>query len=340
MPRTVDWDTSAVNENTGGSPTYAFERGAPDIQEYKTIMQDNLNEYFGIMARSLWMYRNKGISYDGVKYAKVPKIEVAGLGDYRRNQGYALSAANLTYEQFEVRMDRSSRISVDRLDLDETGGLTSIVNMARRQMDERIIPEIDAYNYSSVFAKVEKDYPSNISTTDVNAKDLLDELRLTRAKLENEFSVPDLAYFMTPITASYLASNFEKVITYQDFEKGSIFTKVKAIDGVPIIEVPGLRFHTAYEFGEGTTDPNAVDLDDLGFKVANDGTDDAPEMLYMVAPLSSTQAFTKLNVTKLKTPETSDIDSYELAQRIVYDCWIRKENSEMVKINTGELKVD
>lgn len=338
MARNVAWDATAVNANSNEALPYVWERGAPDIQEYKTAMSNALEQSFRIGARSTWMYGRADIQFDGIRTAKVPIIESAGLGDYRRNQGYALSASNLSYESFEVRMDRSTHLSIDRLDLDEVGGLMTLGNMAREQLEEYIIPEIDAYNYSAIAAKVGEDFPENIKTTDITRAGFLDELRLIRAGLENEFSTGNLAYFMTPINAAYLTAGLEKIITYQDFAAGSISTKVKAIDGVPIIEVPGLRFHTAYEFGAGTTNPDEVALDNLGFKVAeiSEGVT-APEMLYMVAPLDCAQAFTKFNVTKIETPETSDIDSWELKKRIVYDCWITKKNAERVKIGTGKL---
>ena len=336
MARTVVWDATSVNENSGGTPQYVWERGAPNVQKYKTIMQANVQEYFNIASRSGWMYNDKGIQYDGLKYAEVPILETSGLGDYRRNQGYALGAANLKYEKFEVKMDRSTHISVDRMDLDETGFLASTSRMMRHQMDNYIIPEIDSYNYSAVYKKVLADVPTNITNTAVDASKLLDELRLKKAKIDNEFSVNNLAYFMSPITASYLTNKYEHIMSMQDFNNGSIFSKVKTIDGVPIFEVPQLRFKTEYIFEQGTTNPEEVELDKLGFKPSPM----AEDMLYMIAPMDCAQAFTKVNVTKLLTPEESTIDSWEAKFRIVYDCWLKQSDAQVVNISTGTLNIN
>jgi len=81
----------------------------------------------------------------GAKTVLIPEMDMSGLGDYDRDNGFVQGAINITSQPFELKQDRARTFHLDREDNDETG----IANLAGQVLGEfvrtKVVPEVDAY---------------------------------------------------------------------------------------------------------------------------------------------------------------------------------------------------
>ena len=64
--------------------------------QYSTIFQTELDKQMEHLTLTSWMDANAGqIKYDGGAEVKIPKMSLAGLGDYNRDEGYKQGAVTL-----------------------------------------------------------------------------------------------------------------------------------------------------------------------------------------------------------------------------------------------------
>ena len=85
--------------------------------------------------------------FTGVNEVKVLKVSTTGLGDYSRANGYPKGDVTATWETMKLTEERGKEISVDRMDDEETLGLT-FGTVTGEFMRLHVIPELDAYRFS------------------------------------------------------------------------------------------------------------------------------------------------------------------------------------------------
>ena len=78
----------------------------------------------------------------------IPMIEMDGLGNYSRNDGYVSGDATLTWETVKAEFDRGRKFSVDDLDDAETGGI-AFGRLAGEFIRTKVVPELDAYRFAA-----------------------------------------------------------------------------------------------------------------------------------------------------------------------------------------------
>ena len=64
------------------------------------------------------------LDYAGTNEVKVLKVSTTGLGDYSRSTGYPKGDVTAAWETLKLAEERGKEISVDRMDDEETLGLT------------------------------------------------------------------------------------------------------------------------------------------------------------------------------------------------------------------------
>ena len=77
----------------------------------------------------------------------VPTIDMDGLGDYSRNDGYTKGDATVTWETHKCNFDRGRMFSVDDLDNIETGGV-AFGKLMGEFIRTKTVPELDAFRFS------------------------------------------------------------------------------------------------------------------------------------------------------------------------------------------------
>lgn len=285
--------------------------------EYTKIFADVLDEQLVQETTSGWMEANAGQTiYNGGNEVKIPVISMSGLGDYDRDTGFITGGVNLSFQTKTLTQDRGRTFQLDAMDVDETNFVTVAGNVMSQFQRTKVIPEVDAYRYSSIAAQAEAAGKTNLYVPSSN--DILLKLKSDIA------AVQDIAGdgVQLVITMSFpvavmleAADDITKTIDIVDFKSGSINTKVKSIDGIPIIRVSSSRMKTLYTFFDGKTNGQK----EGGFKAA----DDAKNINWIITPRTAPIAVSKTDVTRIFDPMTNQTaNAWKIDYRKYHDIWL------------------
>ena len=121
--------------------------------EYATQLQTALDEKAVAALTSGWMDGNASqVTYRGGNKIRMPEMEVTGLKDYDRDNGYPAGSVTLTFKDYEMTQDRGTSFQLDAMDVDETNFIANATQVTGKFQKEQVVPEIDAYRYSKLHA--------------------------------------------------------------------------------------------------------------------------------------------------------------------------------------------
>ena len=117
------------------------------------VIQSELDKAAVEQATSGWMEVNSNlVKYNGGSEVKIPELSMDGLADYDRQNGFVAGGVNFKYQTKTMTQDRGRSFSFDENAVDETNfALTAATVMGEFQRT-KVIPEIDAYRYSTIAA--------------------------------------------------------------------------------------------------------------------------------------------------------------------------------------------
>lgn len=303
--------------------------------EYAKIFQTSLDKQVLAQATSGWMEANAGlVEYNGGDEVKIPTIATQGLGDYDRDDGYVQGAVTLKYDTYKMTQDRGRKFQLDTMDVNETNFVMNATAVMGEFQRTRVIPEIDSYRYSKIFSfakannKVTSGYTP--SASDIRSKLTAD---VTAAE-EISGDLEGLVVIMSVAAASVLddAHEAKHFLDVVDFANGGIYTRVKAINGVPILRVPSSRMKALYNIYDGTT----TGQEDGGLVPAT-GTGSG-QINWLVLPRTAPIAVSKQDVVRIFDPMTHQkANAWLLDYRRYHDLWIKQSQKEIVLANAGTL---
>lgn len=288
--------------------------------EYAKIFQEELDRQTAQGATTGWMEDNASQAvYCGGKEIKLPQVSMQGLGDYDRDEGYTGGAVTFNYQTFTMSQDRGRRFRLDAVDVDESGFALTAANLASEFQRTKVIPEIDAYRYSTLAAKakITDDYVP--SAADVYGK-LLEQLGKVcditggEAQLVVSISRPVYDLLMN-------SGELNKNIDVTSFEQGEITAEVKTINGAVIIPVPGARMKTAYTFKSD---------EEGGFEP----TGDAVPINWIICPKNVPVAVSKTDKVKIVSPEQNQFaDAWDVDYRKYHDLFVSDDKTEYIAVS-------
>lgn len=297
---------------------------------YATKLQTALDKKAEAELTSSWMDANAGqVIYHGGRDIKIPKISLTGLKDYDRDDGYATGSVTLEYETRTMTMDRGTKFQLDQMDIDETNFVASATTVAGEFQRTKVVPEVDAYRYSRIAAECK----ANASAYDVDPLTVLDALIDDIAAVvdkvgENE----NLVISINSVVKAQLEKlkEFKNIVAVDDFARGEIRTKVRTINGIPLLPVPSARMRDKYLFADGKTDGQK----DGGFIPA----DDAKQINWIVMPQRSPIAVCKQNRSKIFPPEQNQNgDAWLVTYRKYHDLWVKDSYKDVIRASTGKI---
>ena len=300
--------------------------------EFATLLQKKLDEQIVAQSTSGWMEANAGqVIYNGGKEIKVPSLSTTGLMDYDRDNGFAQGAVTLSHQTMTMTQDRGTTFQLDAMDVDESGFLVNATAVAGEFQRAQVIPEIDAYRYSKIYALAAAD--SRVSDAYVPDKaTLLGALRADISAIQDIVgeSVPLVITMASPVaTILDTVSDISKSISVVDFKQGAVNLKVKALDDIPIRRVPSARMKTAYLFKDGTSGGQ----EGGGFAPAGE----AKQINWIICPQNVPIAVSKTDKLRIFDPATNQkADAWKIDFRKYHELWITKQkmNTIMVNIST------
>ena len=175
------------------------------------------------------------------KKVKIAKMNVDGLVDYSRQNGFTSGSMELTWEEHEFRIDRGRALQVDSMDNVETFGL-AWGRLAGTFQRDKVIPEIDAYRFAQYYKKA--GYKKTVALSEENIFEVLDDI--VAHMDDNEVPENGRMIFCNPTTYKYMCNekSISKSLSVDDTMTKSLNKKIYSYNGMPIIKVPSNRFYS------------------------------------------------------------------------------------------------
>nr|DAG16900.1 MAG TPA: Major capsid protein [Caudoviricetes sp.] len=242
--------------------------------------------------------------FTGVNEVKVLKTSTTGLGDYSRESGYPKGDVTAAWETLTLTEERGKEISVDRMDDEETLGLT-FGTVTGEFMRLHVIPELDAYR----FAKYASKTGINKATAAVLTKDTIIAAIDEAVRQLNADEVPLAGRRL------YINSDLQPVLNAalarQWGSDGTVNTVLAGYNSMPITWVPPTRFYTAITLNDGTANwgyAKATGAADINFMIIY-----PPAILQVV----------KFSLPKIFDPDTNqDKDAWKFQFREYHDAFV------------------
>ena len=192
----------------------------------------------------------------------------------------------------------------------------------------QVIPEIDAYRYSKLYAIAKAG--NRLSTDYTPAKaTMLDALRADIAAIQDEIGEDvGLVISLSGKAAAILdtVSDVSKFISVADFKQGSMNFKVKTLDEVPIRRVPSARMKSAYIFNDGTTSEQTQG----GFKPDTS----AAQINWIICAQTAPIAVSKTDKMRIFAPDVNQAkDAWKIDYRKFHDLWYTKNKLSTLMVN-------
>ena len=253
-----------------------------------------------------------------------------GLGNYNRDDGFVTGALTVSSESYTMAMDRNRSFQLDREDNDETG----ISNLAGQVMGEfvrtRVVPELDAYVLSKLATLATTKSQTVTGTVASQIYKMITEA-INKVQAVAGYSEPLVCFVDSTVWGALMnTTEVTRQINVGEFKKGSVNTKVKYLNDVPIIPVSDDRMKTAYTFYDGVTDDSGSDGADqtVGGFVPATG---AKKIGILVLPRRAASLVKKSERIRTFTPEQNQkADAYLFQYRIYYDLFVKKSLTRTV----------
>lgn len=167
---------------------------------------------------------------------KVAKLDMDGLGDFSRNDGYTKGSTSFVWETVKYDKERSQDLRIDRLDNEEALELP-FSKLSSEFVRTKVVPETDAARFAKIAGT--EDISKKEETLDDGAAVVAALRACTNQMDEDEVTAESRILFITP--------TLRGMIDDLDTTKSK---KVLERFGT-IIEVPQTRFYTAVTLNDG-----------------------------------------------------------------------------------------
>lgn len=296
---------------------------ANNIELIKKYGADMLDEIFVAESKSAILEdltgRSVKASDRGAKEYLVADIALTPLGNYNRATGFPDGDVNLTWTPYVCTQDRGRSFSIDKVEDTESAGLTS-ANLLRIYEREHIIPEVDAYRFSTLAKEAGKTV-----TEKLTAENVLQKLNDGIAHLTNEeVNTENVVAFISAEVEGLLKLTplVSRIVTQEEFQKDGVTFKISRYDNIKLITVPQRRFKTEYTF------------DNTGFKP----TEQAKDINFILTHFDAALPYKKHEAVRVFDPSINQTkDAWLFQVRIYHDFIVpkNKKNGVYVSVKNG-----
>ncbi len=298
---------------------------------YATQLQKALDAGAVLGLTSGWMDANASqVVYNGGNKIRMPEMSTTGLKDYDRDDGYPEGSVTLSFKEYEMTMDRGTSFQLDAMDVNETNFIANATSVCNTFQKEHVLPEIDAYRYSRIYALLKEAGRRTAYTAE--AAGIWDKLQEDIAKIRDEIGdeTPLVVTIAQPIkTMLELNEKFTKILNVAEFKAGVINTRIKEFNNCFLKPVPSSRMKTAYVFKDGKTDGEK----EGGFAPA----EGSKGINWIITPQNVPIAVTKQDKMKIINPDTyQKADAWFIGYRRYHEVWVPANRYKKCWVNEEE----
>ena len=183
----------------------------------------------------------------------IPMLEMSGLADYLRNEGYISGDVILKNETVKCNFDRGRMFTVDTLDNAETAGI-AFGRLASEFIKTHVVPELDAFRFSTYAQKqgISAGEAANLTT----GAQVVEALRAANNKMDEDEVPYEQRHLRITPTLLGLVEDLDTTKSKKVLES---FASIK--------KVPQSRFYTKIQQFDGKSEGQTQG----GFKKAADG---------------------------------------------------------------------
>lgn len=303
--------------------------------KYAAIFQAELDKAAVEQATSGWMELNdKLVKYEGGSEVKIPQLDMDGLADYDRQNGFVEGSVDLTWQTKKMTQDRGRQFTFDEQEVNDTNFVLTASSVMGEFQRTKVIPEIDAYRYSTLAALAAAKERAVYGYTPEEAT-LLKALYTDLAAVQDAVGddTPLIVTMATPVAALFdLNTSLGKTLSATDFKQGDITLKVKSINGQhPLIRVGSGRLKSKYVFNDGTTSGQVKG----GFAPA----DDAQDINWIICPRSAPIAVSRTDEVRIFDPKTYQKKrAWAVDYRKYHDLWVLENKMNAILVNIRQAK--
>lgn len=244
----------------------------------------------------------------------IPKMTIAGLGDYDRADGYPAADTTLEWETHTLTQDRATEFTVDRIDNQDTMDV-AFGRLAGEFTRLHVAPEIDAYRFAEMADAAANEIDADLDESDT--VEAIDEATVTMddAEVPSEGRI----LFVTPTV-------------YKNIRQSDLFDRdfvnvgdmsFDAFDNMPIVKVPQSRFYTAIDLYDGSSD--------FGYDKASGGYD----INFMIVHQNAVLPVPKARIPKTFDPDTNQqTDGWLFQYRLHHDIFVPDNKTEGIYVHT------
>lgn len=299
-----------------------------------TLIQQNLDKAAMQQALTGWMEANAGqLIYKGGKEVKIPKLDMDGLGDYDRNNGFNGGSITFEYETRSMIHDRGRSFAFDELDVDETGFVMTAATVMGEFQRLKVVPEIDATRIATlatiamgVTGDTQVEYGYTAAKTTV-----VDKIKTGIQKIRKAGFTGNLICYVTYDVQAFVSQYYGEKLAAATFAVGGVDTRVPAIDGVPLVPVIDECMVTKLKFNDGKTTGQTTG----GFAKATDGLDINFEIVATEVPI----AVQKTDNMRIFSPEINqDARAWKMDYRKFHDIWVLDNKQKGLFVNIKDSK--
>ena len=299
--------------------------------QYSQQFQTVLDAQMLASATSAFMEANAGqVKYDGGDTVHIPEISMQGLAKYDRDEGFNQGSVTLKFNPYKMTQDRGRTFQLDSMDVNETNFVATAGTVMGEFQRTQVIPEVDSYRYSKIAALATAENKVTTGFTPAVAT-ILEKLEAEITEIQDVVGEDEgLIIVMSTKLRTILnnADKFNRYLNVAEFKNGSVNTKVKSFNDIPILGVPSARMKTAYVFNDGKTANQQAG----GFK-ADTG---AKDINWIIMPQRAPIAVSKTDKVRVFTPELNQkADAWKIDYRKYHDLWIPKNRFAAIRVNTG-----
>lgn len=294
---------------------------------YADILQKELDQQILEESTTGWMDANAGeVIYNGGSEIKVPTISMDGLADYDRTEGFPDGSVTLAYQSYTMTQDRGRSFMLDAMDVNGSNFIANATNVAATFQREHVIPEVDAFRYSKI-AALAKAANRMVGGVTLTADNVYSMLLKDIAAVQDVVGDVQLVITMSALTSAIMSESTQlaRRLDVVDFKRGELVTKVKSVDGNPILVAPSARLKTEYLFKDEAAGG--------GFAP----TAGAKEILWEICPRRVPIGLCKTDKLRIFTPEVNQkADAWKIDYRKYHDLMIKQQKMQSVLVRIKE----